>query len=280
MKIQLRWGSEMKESQESGARSQKSEHRTQNTEHRAQSTLQTTGGQAEHRQRKTSLLSFVWLLASGFWLLYFIGCAATTAKLPPPSPEYIYEGEKIESQTQNSLWRDTASLFGDRKGWRLNDLVTIRIVEKISGSKKAGTSTKKDSSVNAGVNAFLGAPLNSGEESFWGKPEINASVKNNFKGAGETTREGKLVGTVTARVIKVMPNNNLVLEGRKETTINNEKQILIIKGMARPDDINADNTILSSKMADTEIYFVGAGIIQDKQKPGWLVRIVDKIWPF
>ncbi len=218
-------------------------------------------------------------------LLLVSGCATTTAKLPPPSPEYIHEGEKIESQTQNSLWRDTTSLFGDRKGWRLNDLVTIRIIEKISGSKKAETSTKKGSSVDAGIDAFLGAPLDFGAENFWGrgntiKPEIKGSVKNDFKGTGETTREGKLVGTVTARVIKVMPNNNLVLEGRKETTINNEKQILIIKGIARPDDINANNTILSSKIADTEIYFVGAGIIQDKQKPGWLVRAVDKIWPF
>ncbi len=274
MKIQLRWGFEM----------QKTEHRTQNTEHRTQNT--------DKRQKTKGLFSsvcalhsFVWVLGSWFLVLSSVGCATTTAKLPPPPPKYVYKEKKIESQTQNSLWQDTASLFGDRKAGRLNDIVTIRIVENISGSKKAETNTKKDSSLNAGVDTFLGAPLNFGAENFWGNgntimPNIKGSTKGSFKGSGETVREGRLVGTITAKVVEVMPNNNLVLEARKETTINNERQILIIRGIARPDDIGADNTISSSKIADAEIYFVGDGIIQDKQRPGWLVRIVDKIWPF
>ena len=93
-------------------------------------------------------------------------------------------------------------------------------------------------------------------------------------------REGKLVANITARVVEVMPNGNLALEARKELTINNEKQLLVLTGTVRPNDIDSNNTVLSSKIADAQIYYVGDGVLQDKQSPGWLVRIIDNIWPF
>jgi flagellar L-ring protein precursor FlgH len=77
-----------------------------------------------------------------------------------------------------------------------------------------------------------------------------------------------------------MPNGNLVIESRKDITINREKQILVLRGMIRPEDIGNDNTVLSSRVADSEVYYVGDGVIQDKQGPGWLVRFLDKAWPF
>ena len=70
------------------------------------------------------------------------------------------------------------------------------------------------------------------------------------------------------------------IETTDKETINDEKQILVFSGIARPDDIESDNTILSSKIADARVYYVGDGVIQDKQKPGWLVRAMDKVWPF
>jgi flagellar L-ring protein precursor FlgH len=109
---------------------------------------------------------------------------------------------------------------------------------------------------------------------------VAAAFADDFKGKGATNRSGKLVGTITAKVVEVMPNGNLALESRKEITINNEKQILILKGMARPDDIATDNTILSSRIADAEVFFVGDGVLQEKQRPGWLGRIVGAVWPF
>jgi len=88
------------------------------------------------------------------------------------------------------------------------------------------------------------------------------------------------VGTITAKVVEILPNGNLVLESRKEITVNNEKQILVFQGMARPEDIAMDNSIMSDKVADSRVFFVGDGVLQDKQRPGWLVRLLDKIWPF
>ncbi len=216
--------------------------------------------------------------------LFFFSSCATTPELPPPPPKYIQEG-RIEQSSLNSLWRDTASLYEDVKARRLNDLVTIKVLEDISGSGKADTNTSRDSSLDAKVEDIFGAPLNFNYKNFWGhgytfSPTAKGSMTDAFKGTGETTREGKLIGTITAKVVEVMPNGNLVLESRKEITINNEKQFFVLRGMIRPDDIAADNTILSSKVADAQVYFVGNGVVQDKQRPGWLVRFLDKVWPF
>ncbi len=218
-------------------------------------------------------------------LLFLFTACATTKELPSPPPKYVHREGREEKFSANSLWRDTASLYEDIKGRRLNDLVTIKVVENITGSGKADTNTNKQSSLDVGVDEFWGVPLNLNLDNFYGKgntlsPKVKGSAESDFKGSGETTREGKLVGTITAKVVEVMPNNNLVLEARKEITINNEKQILILKGMIRPDDIAVDNTVLSSRISDAQVFFVGDGIIQDKQYQGWLVRVLDKIWPF
>ncbi len=213
------------------------------------------------------------------------GCA-TTPQLPPEPPRYMYNHE-VDSRktTANSLWQDTSSLFEDFRARRINDLVTILVVENITGYGTADTNTGRDSSLDAGVSTFFGAPLNLNLSNFFGKgntlsPNVKGSMKSDFKGSGETTREGKLIGTITARVVEVLPNGNLVLESRKEITINNEKQILIMSGIIRPEDISKNNTINSSMVADARIYFVGDGVIQEKQSPGWLVRFIDKVWPF
>lgn len=218
-------------------------------------------------------------------VLFSTSCMMTKVQLPPSPPKYVYTDEKIEHPSPNSLWRDTASLYEDVKARRLNDLVTIRVVENITGSGKADTSTNKASSLDVGVEKFFGAPLDLNAKNLFGhgnafSPGVKGSASDDFKGSGTTTREGTLVGTITAKVVEVMPNNNLILEARKELTINNEKQILVLRGMIRPDDILVDNTVLSSRISDASIYFVGDGIVQDKQRPGWLVRILDNVWPF
>lgn len=221
-----------------------------------------------------SLYSFALLL----W-----GCA--TPSLPPPPPKYVYKEDSRVETPKNSLWTDGAGLFEDLRAKRLNDIVTIKVMENIAGSGKADTSTKRDSRLEAGVDDLFGAPLNLNLRNLYGQgytfgPAVKGAMKDDFKGSGETNRHGRLIGVITAKVVEVMPNGNIVLEARKEIVINNEKQILILKGMARPEDIGMDNTIPSTRLTDTEIYFVGRGVLQDKQKPGWLVRILDKIWPF
>ncbi|MEW6569692.1 MAG: flagellar basal body L-ring protein FlgH [Nitrospirota bacterium] len=220
-----------------------------------------------------------------FFALCLFSACASTSKLPPPPPKYVYPEEVLAPSTANSLWIDTASLYEDLKARRLNDLVTIRVIENITGSGKADTTASRKSAIDAKVDDIFGIPNNLNLENLWGKghtfsPTVKGSMEDDFEGRGETTREGKLVGIITAKVVEVLPNRNLVLESRKEITINNEKQILVFRGITRPEDIAADNTVLSTRIADAEVYFVGKGVVQDKQSPGWLVRIIDKVWPF
>jgi flagellar L-ring protein precursor FlgH len=240
-------------------------------------------------QIKEPTNTVVLLFCSAVCLLT-LSCASTP-KLPPPPPRYVYEhnNQTVESSTPlpgtNSLWRDTASLVEDVKARRLNDLLTINVVENISGSGTANTATDKTSSTDGAVNNIFGIPTNLGFANMFGKgftfaPTVNGSMTDSFKGDGATTRAGSLLGTITAKVVEVMPNGNLAIESRKDITINNEKQTLILRGMVRPDDVATDNTVLSSRVADAEVYFVGDGVVQSKQDTGWFDKILDKIWPF
>jgi flagellar L-ring protein precursor FlgH len=216
---------------------------------------------------------------------------ATHSQLPPPPPKYVYNDATVQPSSINSLWHNGVSLFEDNKAKRINDLVTVRVIENISGSNKADTSTSRDSSADYGISDFLGMNRDFNLHNVFGlkdfykggnvfSPTVKGQSKSDFKGEGDTSREGTLIGTITAKVVEVMPNGNLVIESRKDITINKEKQVLIFRGIIRPDDIASDNTVLSSRVADADIYLVGDGVIQEKQGPGWLVRFLDRIWPF
>jgi flagellar L-ring protein precursor FlgH len=232
---------------------------------------------------------FICILSTALCLPVVMSCASTP-KLPPPPPRYVYQNRpsdetRMPIRGSNSLYRDTASLYEDVKAHRLNDLITINVIENISGSGTADTAANKASSVDAGINSLLGIPTNLNLANLYGKgntfsPTVNGSTKEDFKGSGATNRAGSLVGTITAKVVEVMPNGILSIESRKEITINNEKQILILRGMVRPEDVAVDNSVLSNRVADAEVFFVGDGVVQSKQDTGWLVKLMDKVWPF
>ncbi len=88
------------------------------------------------------------------------------------------------------------------------------------------------------------------------------------------------MATITARVVDVLPNGNFIIESRKDITVNREKQLLLLRGVIRPDDIAGDNTILSSYVANAEMIYTGDGVVSDKQGQGWLVQLLDWVWPF
>lgn len=237
------------------------------------------------------------LLITVYYMLFFLTGCATTQDLPPHPPKYVYREEKVAQSSVNSLWHDTASLYEDRKARRLNDLVTINVVENITASGKANTKTSRDSSSDYAMTDLFGMNKDFNiqnlpfiKDLYKGNnaagvpspftPTASGTAKSNFDGKGDTSREGKLIGTITAKVVEVMPNGTLVLESRKDTTINKEKQTLVLRGMIRPDDIQPDNTILSSYVADAQIFYVGQGVLQEKQSPGWFSRIMDQVWPF
>ena len=194
--------------------------------------------------------------------------------LPPP-------------KTMGSLWQEEngrAYLYEDLRAMRVGDIITIKIAEKHKGSKSADTSAERDStitnSLTGGAVGYLGIPgFRLGAEATRGLG-IDASAKNKFNGKGATNREDTLTGTISAIVTQVMPNGDLRVEGRREVTVNSERQIMIIGGVVRRVDVDTKNTVQSTAIADAKIEYSGLGVVDDVQRPGWLVRILDWIYPF
>lgn len=184
-----------------------------------------------------------------------------------------------------SLWPGENSrnmLFSDNKARYINDIVTIIIDESSSGQNKASTNTSKNSQSSTGISAMLGlntSILNS-NSSLGGKLAVGGESASTLKGAGDTSRGGTLQARLTARVVRVLDNGNLLLEGRRQLTLNAEDQFIVITGVIRPEDIAADNWVLSSNIADARILYTGSGVVADKQHPGWMTRALDWGWPF
>jgi flagellar L-ring protein FlgH len=197
--------------------------------------------------------------------------------LPAPivKPEY----------TPGSLWpgeNGRNMLFTDNKARYVNDIVTIIIDESSSGQNQASTNSSKNSSTSAGINAMLGldASVLNANANLGGKLSVGGESASTLKGAGDTSRGGKLQARLTARVVRVLDNGNLLIEGRRQLTLNAEDQFIVITGVIRPEDITAENSVLSSNIADARIVYTGSGVLADKQHPGWLTRALDWGWPF
>ena len=111
-------------------------------------------------------------------------------------------------------------------------------------------------------------------------PTVSASVNNSNQGSGSVTRNGTLTGTISALIVEILPSGNFRIEGRRSVTVNHEEQIMVLRGVIRPQDINFDNTIASISIADASISLTGEGVVADEQRKGWLAKILSKVWPF
>jgi flagellar L-ring protein precursor FlgH len=182
-----------------------------------------------------------------------------------------------------SLWtQQRGSLFYDTKGRNVGDIVTVAIYEKASASKEAKTSTNRSSSVSASLTKLLGLEKNIGTINSAIDPTalLDASFDNDFEGEGKTSRKEDLVATLTTQIVEVYPNGNLRITGAKTVTVNSEKQIVKLTGIVRPSDISARNVVDSQSILDARIAYTGKGVVSDKQQQGWLMRVVDNVWPF
>lgn len=186
--------------------------------------------------------------------------------------------DSSEKENNGSLWSEDkpqAFLFSDFRANNVGDILTVRIVESSKGNKNASTKTEKDSSISTSLSALFGIPTDR-----LSKGSLGAETSEKHDGSGTTSRSSQLTAVMTAKVLDVLPNGNLVIDGKREVIVNNETQIISINGIIRPEDIGPGNTILSSYIADAKITYTGSGVIGDKQRVGWLVRVIDFIWPF
>jgi flagellar L-ring protein precursor FlgH len=179
------------------------------------------------------------------------------------------------AQNGASLYSDASPnlfLFRDTRARNLNDILTILIVENSTASNTANTSTQKKGDVSLQAPGFFGIRT----------PQDLLTVNSalNFAGQGSTTRTGQLNASLSARVIQVLPNGDLLVEGSKQVTINKEHQLLTVRGTVRQFDISPNNTVPSTAIANMDVIFDGKGIVSDANKPALLSKIFKYILPF
>lgn len=200
------------------------------------------------------------------------------AVVPPPEPS-------ARAKATGSLWRDDVSanyLFADTRARFPGDLLTIVIAEDSAGSKEADTSTSTDTSVFANFEQFFGVPqsIAKHQPNFNPAELIKAETQRKWDGEGSTNRKGKLTARMTATVKTVSPTGNLLIQGEKIVAVNKEDQHIIVQGWVRPEDIDAQNQVLSTRLADARIDYYGVGVVGAKQREGWGLFLLDLVWPF
>ena len=201
-------------------------------------------------------------------------------------PEPLEEIQtRIDSErTPGSLWPgEQHSIYADHKARTVGDVVTITISEKASATKQASTKTDRTTSMTAGIPHLFGienSPFIKDNTNLDISKMVEANFANNFSGSGTTVRKEDLIASLTAQVVDVYPNGNLKIRGGKEVQVNDEVQVIYMTGIIRPVDILANNTVSSKHVLNAKISYTGKGAISDKQKPGWLLRTLDNIWPF
>lgn len=196
--------------------------------------------------------------------------------LPPPSPRQVATG---------SLWREDVSanyLFADVKARFPGDLLTIVITEDASGSNDADTSTSTETEVFASLEQFFGLPQQLAGKNPTIDPTqlVKASTARTWDGEGTTNRKGKLSARMTAKVVTVSPTGNLWIQGEKVVAVNREDQHIVVNGWVRPEDIDAQNQVLSTRLADARIDYYGSGVVGRRQREGWGLFLLDLVWPF
>ena len=197
-------------------------------------------------------------------------------QMPMPEPERQVFNE-------NSLWRTGArSFFKDQRARRRGDIVTILVEVTDSAQLENSSQRSRKASEDFGATGRLGTKalelLGSPEVS--GNGLVDLASGNSSEGQGKINRKETLTTKVAAIVTQVLPNGNLVIEGRQEIRVNYEVRELIVAGILRPEDIAADNTVESSKIAEARISYGGRGQISAVQQPRYGQQVLDVLLPF
>jgi flagellar L-ring protein precursor FlgH len=185
--------------------------------------------------------------------------------------------------SQGSLWEENGrGLFADFRATRVGDLVTIRIDETPRASGDASTTMDRQSDMSAGVGGLFGitTALARAYPDLDPSKLIELASSSSFAGTGDTERSSRVQASIAVRVYRVLPNGDLYVEGTKVLLVNDEELHIYISGVIRPEDIEQDNSVRSSLIADAQVEFTGRGVLTDNQEQGWLARILSAINPF
>jgi flagellar L-ring protein FlgH len=194
-------------------------------------------------------------------------------QMPMPMPQPA-------SYNPNSLWRNgSRAFFKDQRARQVGDILTVLVNITDKAAIANETQRSRTNTEDSGITDFLGAKTQSPAAALPGKLLTDSSNMSN-DGKGSINRQEALQTNVAAVVTQVLPNGNLVVEGKQEIRVNFEMRELVVAGIVRPEDIQSDNTIDSSKIAEARIAYGGRGQITDVQQPRYGTQLMDIVLPF
>ncbi|MEP3278100.1 MAG: flagellar basal body L-ring protein FlgH [Stappiaceae bacterium] len=197
-------------------------------------------------------------------------------QMPMPDPVPVH-------RSSNSLWATgTRAFFKDQRASKVGDILTVQVVIADRAEIDNQTARSRTSTEAAGAGGAVGNALNTLILPASSSADVLGTVdsNSNYAGAGSVDREETLRTTVAAVVTQVLPNGNMVIEGRQEVRVNFEVRELVIAGVIRPEDIASDNTIDSSVIAEARLAYGGRGQITDVQQPRYGTQVLDIFMPF
>lgn len=186
-------------------------------------------------------------------------------------------------QTQgDSLWSEetAVSLYTDHKAKRVGDIITVIVLESNSASRNSSAKTEKKSDINASISDFINPNLAGKVLGKVQSPKLGTTSQSKFEGKGAVNNSGSFNSRFAVRVVDVLPNNNLIIEGVRRTTFSGESQTIVLKGTVRPRDVTPLNTVYSYHLADVSIGLKDDGAVSDSLKKGWFSKLWGKIAPF
>lgn len=205
------------------------------------------------------------------------GCAGAPSQPPLALPEPALE--QPARAVNGAIYQAgyDVRLYEDRTARRVGDIVTVTLDEKTDASKDANTQLGRQYSYALPTPTLLGRQL-----TYNGTPiSFDVDSDQDFKGGGSTTQSNALSGVLTATVIRVKPNGNMVIQGQKKLTLNRGDEYVTITGEVRPNDLGPYNTVSSTRVANARISYTGNGTLADSSTVGWLARLfLSVIWPF
>lgn len=227
-------------------------------------------------------------------IIAFSGCSQTVVdpEIEFKPPEYVEQLPSKETHenldSQGSLFgKGDNPLFSDHKAMHVHDIVTVVISETASSSSSNSKQLAKTDTTSLGGGAFTAGAAAGG----LANDIVNGinSVSNigfsgnstsSYDGSGKASLNSTFTTTVSARVIKILQNGNYFISGRREILIDGEKQIIQLSGVIRPFDIDQNNQVNSTQIADAKIMYKTEGDIKRSTEQGWGTKVIQAVWPF
>ncbi|MGK0500009.1 MAG: flagellar L-ring protein precursor FlgH [Oceanicoccus sp.] len=226
--------------------------------------------------RKAKLLTLVVPV-----LVALQGCTVGPKEMPndPRFAPVIPASSEIPKANRGGIYQlgYSAALFEDRKANRVGDIITVVLNERTQSSKTADTEITKENEIAIDAGNVLGVVPSLGNYNMG----TTISQARELTGEASSDQSNSLVGNIAVTIADILPNGLLVVRGEKWMTLNQGQEFIRVSGLIRPEDVQPDNTVLSTRLADARIAYSGTGDLADANTQGWASRFFNsEYWPF